>query len=347
MALNQIDRLPARDTDAGLKVSAMRALKDRAGIAERLALVLCGAFLTALLFVLHVEAKTSSPVKAVVAQTRCQSDFQGVPCLGPIQSLYAYDGYGSDKTSYLKAKFGPLSVGRTVFKDKPKPGQYEVTHRTVTWHSAANVEIVAVYVIHRSLHGRMYQKLPTGPHSGHTTLTATKGISVSDVGGSSGSLLLLQGRREARQAQTDPAMKKAVAAQSCKPISRHEPCLAPIQSVYAYAGEGGGDTTYIKAKAGKQKVVGQVYEPTPRPGLWQVAKRTFTWHSVAGVKIVAVFVVHGGGNKPFVYQRVPSGPHSGHTTLTSIFDNTTPTLLLEGRREARQARTARAAPKRS
>ena len=173
----------------------MRSLKDRAGIALRLALVLCGALLTALLLVLNGEAKTGPPTpKAVVAQTRCQSDYPRVPCLGPIQSFYAYDGYGSDKTSYLKAKFGPTSTSGIVFKDKPKPGPYEVTHRTVTWHSAANIEIVAVYVIHGSLHGQTYQKLPTGPHSGHTTLTATKGISVSDVGGSSGSLLLLQGR---------------------------------------------------------------------------------------------------------------------------------------------------------
>ena len=38
----------------------------------------------------------------------------------------------------------------------------------------------------------------------------------------------------------------AQAAQTqCKIIIRHEPCLAPLQSLYAYAGEGDGDTAYI------------------------------------------------------------------------------------------------------
>lgn len=134
-----------------------------------------------------------------------------------------------------------------------------------------------------------------------------------------------------KSAPTERAVAQ-VAQTQCKTIIRHEPCLAPIQSLYAYAGDGSGDTTYIKAKAGKQKVVGEVYESKPNPGTWQVTKRVFAWHSVPGIKIVAVYVVHGGFTKPFVYQRVRSGPHSGHTTLTAVAEQLTPALLLEGRR---------------
>ncbi|HUC86891.1 MAG TPA: hypothetical protein VMR75_00995 [Candidatus Saccharimonadales bacterium] len=169
-------------------MSAMRALKDRAGKpAERLALVLCGALATALLIGFHVEAKTGSPVKAVAASASCQSDFQGVPCKGPIQSLYAYAGEGSGDTTYIKAKAGKQKVVGERLETNPLPRNYRVTQRTFTWHSRSNIEIVAVYVIHRPLRGHpTYQKLSTGRHSGHATLTF--------VGGGTPPLLLLQGR---------------------------------------------------------------------------------------------------------------------------------------------------------
>lgn len=224
----------------------MRALKDRAGIAERLALVLCGALLAALLFVFHVEAKISSPAKAVTANTHCRSDYPHVPCLGPIESLYNYEGEGNDQVAYLKAKFGANSKPSLVFEAKPSPGQYEVRHRTVTWHSRSNVEIVAVYLVHNSARNHAYQKLPTGPHRGHTTLTATKGVSVSNDGGDV-PILLLEGRHGARQAQA--ASKPTTAfqcekrfrqAQSRAQCFNHLPgasCAHPLEAQKA------GDTT--------------------------------------------------------------------------------------------------------
>jgi hypothetical protein len=119
---------------------------------------------------------------------------------------------------------------------------------------------------------------------------------------------------------------------ACKPIFRTEPCLAPIQTGYAYDGRGGGDLSYIWAKPGPLTVVGEGTTNTPRPGTpYRITKRTFTWHSKENIEIVAVFVVQG--LEPHMhYQRLPSGEHGGHATLTSGL--IPPRLLLEGRHTA-------------
>jgi hypothetical protein len=126
-----------------------------------------------------------------------------------------------------------------------------------------------------------------------------------------------------------------LASTRCVPISRGEPCLAPIQSVYDYPGLGSGAVTYIHAKAGPVTEIGKNAEGEP------ITERTFTWHSIPSVKIVAVFIVTGVGTTgKYHYQRVPTGEHSGHATLTGGYRRN-PTLLLEGSRIASTARTAK------
>ena len=134
-------------------------------------------------------------------------------------------------------------------------------------------------------------------------------------------------------AQTDPPMKKqAVATQSrCKPLTPSAPCVGPLQSEYAYDGYGVGNTTSIHVKAGPMTVVGKVYKSTPVPGFYQVKKRTFTWHSPASVTIVAVYIERRRGLH-VSYQRISTGTHSGHTTLTLLEQSIPPTLYLEGRK---------------
>jgi hypothetical protein len=127
-----------------------------------------------------------------------------------------------------------------------------------------------------------------------------------------------------------------IASTRCVPISRGEPCLAPIQSVYDYPGLGSGAVTYIHAKAGPVTEIGKNAEDEP------ITERTFTWHSIPSVKIVAVFVVTGVGiTGKYHYQRVPTGEHSGHATLTGGYRRN-PTLLLEGERIASAARASAA-----
>jgi hypothetical protein len=120
----------------------------------------------------------------------------------------------------------------------------------------------------------------------------------------------------------------ASASSGCTPISTGEPCLAPIQSVYAFDGMGSGAVTYMKAHAGPEKII----EKTIRHNeAVEVIQRTFTWHSVPSVKIVAVFIEIGtrGSRKPPIYKRVPTGSHSGHAVLT-FGGGHGANLLLEG-----------------
>ena len=123
----------------------------------------------------------------------------------------------------------------------------------------------------------------------------------------------------------------ATAATHCKPISIGEPCLGPIQSGYAYDGFGGGDDTYIHAKAGPKVVV----EKGGETG--EVTERTFTWHSIPSVEMVAVFIVSKSNpdSRTFHYTRVKTGRHSGHVAMRAVFQGIPPTLLLEGRHIAR------------
>jgi hypothetical protein len=118
----------------------------------------------------------------------------------------------------------------------------------------------------------------------------------------------------------------ASASGRCVSIAHGAPCLGPIQSSYAFAGLGGGATGAIHAKAGPQEEIGKDGSGNP------ITRRTFTWHSVGSVKIVAVYVsTEIGLTGKYRYRRIPTGSHSGHATLINRWSNS-PQLLLEGSR---------------
>jgi hypothetical protein len=120
----------------------------------------------------------------------------------------------------------------------------------------------------------------------------------------------------------------SIASTRCVPISRGEPCLAPIQSGYAYSGRGGGAVAYIHAKPGPETEIGkEAAEGDP------ITERTFTWHSIPGVKMVAAFIVTEIGlTGRYHYRRVPTGEHSGRAVLIDANHKSAPMLLLEGER---------------
>jgi hypothetical protein len=133
-------------------------------------------------------------------------------------------------------------------------------------------------------------------------------------------------------ATAQPASVEATAAKaSCQYYSRGGPC-APIMSVYTYSGYREGDLKLISAKLGPEQKVGKTYVSTPPvPGMYEVVKRTFTWHAASGIEIVGVYLVHEVG-RGFTYKKLPTGKHSGQVKLTDVIGSSEPILLLQGRR---------------
>lgn len=130
-------------------------------------------------------------------------------------------------------------------------------------------------------------------------------------------------------------------AQTVKAVTAKRPCpLAPanvpchgttIESAYAYYGYKEGDISLISVKLGPERKVGTTYvSAQPVPGMYEVIKRTFTWHSVASIEIVAVYEVEVVG-RGFRHKKLPSGKHSGHATITDAAGGSSPILLLQGR----------------
>jgi hypothetical protein len=146
----------------------MRALK---GFRIRLALILCG-----------LAAFGLSGSLVATAEARCVSDVRGEPCLGPIHSSYNFVGMGAGKLASIWAKLGSQEeIGRDSIGNP-------IWRRAISWHSKANVKIVAVFIatsVGRTGR-RTFRRVPTGEHSGHTQLTM--------VFTHNSPLLLLQGR---------------------------------------------------------------------------------------------------------------------------------------------------------
>lgn len=115
----------------------------------------------------------------------------------------------------------------------------------------------------------------------------------------------------------------------CQYASVGGPC-APIMSIYNYFGYHEGDLSLIRAKLSPNQIVGHVHKTWPTPGEYEVNERTFTWHSVASVEIVGVYIQRGVG-RGFSYKKLPTGKHSGQAKLTAITDGSTPNLVLQGR----------------
>jgi hypothetical protein len=122
----------------------------------------------------------------------------------------------------------------------------------------------------------------------------------------------------------------ATSASGCVPIIRGAPCIGPIQSGYSFGGLGGGATSLIKAKAGPEHLLVQKVEHNK---LTEIKERTFTWHSVPSVKIVAVFIVSGHpGSTHFTYRQLKSSEHHGKARLVESRERKGANLLLEGER---------------
>jgi hypothetical protein len=111
------------------------------------------------------------------------------------------------------------------------------------------------------------------------------------------------------------------------------PCIGHILSEYNMDCDGGGAGKLLTAKCEGHATIEMAPNGNPE-------KQPFVWHSVPSVKIVAVFIVHNGANRD-TFQRIPTGPHSGHVTLKWFKQSSShrtgpdvgpPRLLLEGTR---------------
>jgi hypothetical protein len=254
---------------------------------------------------------------AVSAQKRCVPLDRNAPCLGRIQSGYAFSGLGGGALSLIRAKLSPEEeIGRNAARDP-------ILQRTFTWHSIASVKMVAVYVVSQIGQTGTYRfhRVPTGTHSGHVTLTAVVDVRIPT--------LLLEGERTASRAVA------SVAATHCKSFTTETPCIGPIQTLFAFTGKTGGAVHSIKATRGPEEEVGKNPQGAP------IERRRFAWHAVGGIKLVAAFVlaplskngeaIRVGGKFRWVVHRIPTGSHSGTATLTASEGiGLAPFLLVEG-----------------
>ncbi len=116
------------------------------------------------------------------------------------------------------------------------------------------------------------------------------------------------------------------------PKAPHEPCKGPIEVVTNYSGYKEGPLSLIKLTLGpSRKVGGETHEQfLTKPEIFQ---RVASWHSVADVEIVAVFILHRPKPGQFHYQPIPTGKHGGHVTLTDDRQgNAEPMLIVQGRK---------------
>jgi hypothetical protein len=239
------------------------------------------------------------------------------PCKGPIEVSTGYSGYKEGPSWEIKITLGP---SHQISQGNERSGGdiREVVQRQASWHSVPSVEIVAVFILHRPAHGPRfrYQKVASGRHGGHTTLTDVVSPSTgADV-------LIIQGRRI-----------KGIPTGHHKPTRCTvigAPCLGPLHSFYAFNGLKDGDTNQLPAHIEPEEPAGT--DPQGHP----LVKRRFLWHSAAGVKLVAAFEVTG--TRSFHVRRLPTGPYSGEATITTATSPTShmlleiPILLLEGTR---------------
>jgi hypothetical protein len=250
-------------------------------------------------------------------QERCVPLDRDAPCLGRIQSGYAFSGLGSGALSLIRAKLSrEEEIGRDAVSDP-------ILQRTFTWHSVPSVRMRAVYVVSAIGNTGKYRfhRIPTGSHSGHVTLTAVVDHRIPT--------LLLEGERTAARAVA------SVASNHCKSFTTETPCLGPIQTLFTFTGKAGGAVRSIKAKLGSEEEVGKNPEGIP------IERRRFTWHAATGIKLVAAFVlttttkngkaVKVRGQYRWIVHRIPTGTHGGTAILTASEGSTfTPFLLVEG-----------------
>jgi hypothetical protein len=91
-----------------------------------------------------------------------------VPCLGRIQTLFAFNGKVGGAVSLIHVSAGTEESDGTTPNGKP------IMQRRVSWRSAPSVSIVVAYVLtidrENKKTGWHIQRIPTAAHSGQTTL---------------------------------------------------------------------------------------------------------------------------------------------------------------------------------
>src|ERR1700730_5466204 len=110
--------------------------------ARVLALVFC-AMVPAIL--------VAAPLSAQAASSCRSHDFPEVPCLGPLQSDYAYAGSGYGALSYVWAKAGPEEP--LTVKAPPTLPKRFAYQRTFTIHTRPGIELMGVFELRGGAHG--------------------------------------------------------------------------------------------------------------------------------------------------------------------------------------------------
>jgi hypothetical protein len=273
---------------------------------------------------LAIVAVGTSAAPAAAETHHCPFVSPNEPCKGPIESVYAFAGEGVKKAPQLKARFEPISK---VAEGNEREGGTirEVVQRQVSWHSAPNVEIVAVFILHRPDTGPRfrYQRIASGKHGGHTTLTDV----IAEA--TSAPVLIIQGRNISGEHSGAPPKST-----HCSVLGA--PCLGDIHSFYAFSGQAEGATSLLPASLGSEEPAGTDSQGNP------LVTRVFHWHSAAGVKLVAAFEVIGENNhgkEGWHVRRLVSGEHGGEATMTMATNpfshaliGEIPLLVLEGTR---------------
>jgi hypothetical protein len=119
--------------------------------------------------------------------------FHGVPCLGSLETYYAFNKNTAGATHLLIAHLGPEEPAGT------DAAGHELLQRQFQWHTAPDVKIVAAFeVVAPYKHPVRIKRLTTGPHSGRVTFkmpVELTSVGVHRVVDNEIPVLLLEGER--------------------------------------------------------------------------------------------------------------------------------------------------------
>jgi hypothetical protein len=276
---------------------------------------LAGCLMAALIVAVLLAVGSAFGSPSALAGGQCHRFSPGQPCLGPIVAEYNYeDRFSGGATWLFKASFGPIRALDAIHPFN--------TQRIVSWHPVRGVTMVAAFIVTRTNKPKLrfhYKRVPTGPHSGHVTLT-----SVTVNGFPTAPLLLLEGSK---------AGVNASAHQASRCIFRGVPCLGDLETYYAFNGNTAGATRSLVARLGPEEPAGINAQGDP------LVKRKLHWRTSRGVKLVAAFEVIAPSEHHVHIRRLATGAHSGEVTFTIATSPTNhrpigqiPVLLLEGTR---------------
>ncbi len=137
----------------------------------------------------HTGERASCIFRVETEKSKCKL-MPKAPCIGPIESLYSMDGFGTGQTKLIWAS----RVGQGSFTQRSNGDRVE--RQPWVCHTASKVKIVAVIIVHTAPHERLrYQRMPHTAHSCKVTQVWLHSADHETAPEPGAPTLLLEGKR--------------------------------------------------------------------------------------------------------------------------------------------------------